>query len=152
MNISTAQIETQHMDLLEKGLSFVPTPRILSVRTIIENKDRLIRSLKLKSYFHDSKKMYDPKLRTFSDKSNSVPSNYLLSKDVIKTLNEINKVTDLSMLQFNVTENEQGKFVNLKDNSNLTFSERKALNELKDMNNIVIKPADKGGRNSDNGH
>ena len=52
VNLSNYQLTNSDYTLLEKGLTFIPTPKTLPVSNIIQNKDRLIRNVKLKSFFH----------------------------------------------------------------------------------------------------
>jgi len=93
INLSSTLLSDNDISVLEKGLSFIPTPRTLPIKSIIENKDRLIRNIKIKSFFQNSTKTFDPKLKTFQEKSTWTPETSSLSKDILETIKELDDVT-----------------------------------------------------------
>lgn len=145
VNLSSYNFNTAHLKVLDKGLSYVPTPKYLPVSTIIESKDRLIRNIKLKSYFSNSNKPYEQKIKTFTNPSTWTPSNYLIPHSILNTINKINRTTDLLIGESEVRSLKTGKNIKLNERNNLSYDEFKALNEFKNNSNIILKPADKGG-------
>ena len=65
VNLSSLFLNKSDISLLEKGLTFIPTPKTLPIRSVLENKDRLIRNIKIKSFFQNSSKPFEQKLNYF---------------------------------------------------------------------------------------
>lgn len=131
--------------MLEKGLTFVPAPKTLPLKSILESKDKLIRNIKLKSFFQNSSKTFDYSLKTFQEKSTWAPSLKTLPSDIITTINEIEDAT------LNVIKNSS-KFqrnnecqLKLHEKDNLSIDERDSIANLRRNKDIIIKSADKGG-------
>lgn len=65
VNLSSLVLEQSDISLLDRGLTFVPTPKTLPVRSILENKDNLIRNVKLRSFFNKCNKPFSAKQKLF---------------------------------------------------------------------------------------
>ena len=146
VNLSSLILSTSDISLLDKGLTFVPTPKTLSVKSILENKDNnLIRNVKLRSFFNKSNKRFNSKEKLFRYKSTWAPKTSLLNNDVINTINEIESNTlTLIRTASKVTRNNE-IYIKLRDTPNLSVNELDSLNNLRSNKSIIIKSADKGG-------
>lgn len=136
--------------LLEKGLSFIPTPKLLPVSHILENKQKLIRNIKIKCAFKNNCRDFDPKIKTYVEKSTWVPPNALLFKNgtlpnTLQIINKIENITKEIINESNLCDKNGKEYLVAEERYNLTNQEFAALNRLKSNQNIIIKPADKGG-------
>ena len=129
VNLSDKKLEQGEIKLLEKGLSFIPKPLKPTQEEVQSSIAQFSRRLKLTYFFDNKPKSEEPKL--FVEKSDWCPVDQLIKDDILKELNEL--------------ETEANKIVLKNNSSNLTKSERMAIKSLKNDQNIIIKPADKGG-------
>ena len=134
INISKKELSPDQLSLLSKGLSFVPTGGINAFGLKVDL-FKSFRQIKLRHFFAnktDSSAAAIPAATTsFRQKSTFCPNTFNASINTFCRLVEQDIMTQISQ-PFHVKKN-------------LTDNERKALNELIDDENIVIKPADKGG-------
>ena len=136
----TLPLSEDEEQLLQKGLSFVPTSKKVDPFTTLDDTENFFRKVRLKAYFanvdtmDNNVEMSDadefvamkPKHKKFTPK----PGQFEAVDTYIKTCKkEINKV-DLQ------------KSVKV---SNLSVKEMAAMRSLKRRDDIVVKPADKGG-------
>jgi hypothetical protein len=143
VNLSNLNLTDVEISLLDKGLSYIPTCRSLNVFKIYESQNRLIRNLKIKDYFSNRLGPDRPKDSTaFTGVSRWIPPDHHVSQPTLNTVQSIVKRTE-SILRKS-TINKNCILIN-KSNNNLTNSERSALSDLRSNNDIIIKPADKGG-------
>lgn len=145
VNLSSIKLTNYDISMLEKGLTFVPTPRTLPLKSVIENKERLIRSIKLKAFFRNSSKTLDPKFKTFQEKSNWVPHFTLLPNEIVETLKDIDDATLKLIRETGKIQRKNDCFLKLCEKDNLTQEERDSIVKLRKNENIIIKSADKGG-------
>lgn len=145
MNLSSLVLDESDISLLDRGLTFVPTPRTLPVKSILENKDNLIRNIKLRSFFKKSTKPFNAKEKLFQYKSTWTPNTSLLNNEVINTINEIENNTVNFIREANKLTRNNEIYIKLKDRSNLPANELSSLNKLRNNKNIIVKSADKGG-------
>lgn len=145
VNLSSINLSKSDISMLERGLTFVPTPKTLPLKSILESKDKLIRNIKLKSFFQNSSKTYEHILKNFQEKSTWAPGLKTLPNDIITTINEIDGAT------LNLIKNAK-KFlrnnecqIKLHEKDNLSTDERNSISTLRDNKDIIIKSADKGG-------
>eukprot|EP00111_Clytia_hemisphaerica_P014126 TCONS_00041609-protein len=119
------------LNLLDKGLTFVPTPKTTHIKKHIQHALRTFTNRIFTKYFF-SKKPSKPKLlyRTKQWKP-PIPNNRTLKAYIRKTKFEINRFI------------QKNKNRSLKQN--LNPHETKTLKRLSQNKNIEIKPADKGG-------
>ena len=131
------------MSLLDKGLTYIPTYKTISVNDVYEAQHRLVRSLKLKDHFEDKEhEDYDFSVNTFTNKSTWTPADHLLRQSTLDTVQEVINTTESVIRHRKVINGEHILLRNFQDN--LSPAEREALTELKNNQSIVIKPADKG--------
>jgi len=150
VNLSDYNLTEAQTSLLNKGLKFCPTPCSVDFATARADLDNFHRGLRLYCFFNkdsipdqtrntsqqqdhnniteNSDNDSDKFNLTFRNKSTWTPPGPIPLESII-TLNEI--------FLANMEPNCRTK-------SNLTKAERLAISELKNLTNIVIKPADKG--------
>lgn len=150
-NLSSIKLSETDKNLLGRGLTFIPTPKLLPISTILENKNRLIRNVKIKCAFKNkTSDKFDPKKKTFTEKSDWIPSNAQLFRngtlhDAIQIINKIEKFTTEIIEKQNIcTRNSQDHII-LKEKFNLSQKEFAAINKFNNNAKLTIKPADKGG-------
>ena len=114
------------------NLNFVPTPEKIDKKELINDISKFNRRIKLKSHFGEA--LPNDGLY-FKNDSNWEPAN---PHHTVKTFAENfkNKIVD------SLKNNQQSGHQNRK---NLNKKESKALNDLKDRDDIIITKADKGG-------
>ena len=146
VNLSSITLSEIDLTLLENGLTFIPTPKLLPIYKILENKTRLIRSLKLKYFFRHENDVYDPKIKTFKHSSDWIPQPNSLAPHIHETINNINKITKTIIDNCIKTTTASGvDCIKLNEITNLDKNQFKSLHLLKKLDSIEIKPADKGG-------
>ena len=132
------------MDLLDKGLSFIPSFRSIPLSKIYEAQNRLIRNLKLKDYFSDRPDAANyMEARKFTCPSKWSPPDHKISQSTLDTIQDIVTRTESIVGEHKISNNQCLLLHNYK--SNLTNLEQTALRNLRNNDEIVIKPADKGG-------
>ena len=145
VNLSTIELTNSDISVLEKGLTFIPTPKTLPIRSILESKDRLIRNIKIKSFFQNDRKNYDPKIKTFQERSTWTPKSSCLTDDILETIKEIEDTTIKLIKQTKkVQYNNEGE-LKLYEVDNLNRDEHNSIIKLRNNDKILIKSADKGG-------
>lgn len=128
VNLSTKTLGQAEVSLLEKGLTFVPKPPKPKQEEVQSALSNFTRRLKLTYFFHNKPKSKEPK--PFIEKSDWSPDDKLINEDILKEIKTL--------------ETEAAK-INLKNGpSNLSKEEKLAIKSLKQDENIIIKPADKG--------
>jgi len=144
INLSDLQLTPADTNLLDKGLSFIPTYRFQPISRIYEVQNRLVRSLKLKDYFskkNESVDDFDYKTKTFTEPSTWTPADHKIGKTTLETVQKIIDSTETILQNYKTFETS----VTLRNTkNNLSVDERTALLRLKNKAEIVIKPADKG--------
>jgi hypothetical protein len=118
--------------LLGYNLNFVPTPANINKKEILEDVKKFNRKIKLKAHFETS--LPEGNLY-FKNESNWTPNNV---HHTVKTFTDdfTNRVTQ--------SINKDGQNVS-SNRKNLSKNETKALNDLKNREDIIISKADKGG-------
>jgi hypothetical protein len=148
--LSSLKFTQNDETLLQKGLSFIPTPKLLPVSNILENRNKLIRNLKIKCAFKNNPRDFNHKNKTFVEKSTWIPNNALLLKNgtlasTLAIINEIENCTTEIIKDSKTCEKFGKTYIVSDERYNLSPQEFSALNRIKNNENIVIKPADKGG-------
>jgi len=145
VNLSSVELTASDISVLEKGLTFIPTPKTLPIKSLLENKDRLIRNIKIKSFFQNSNKSFDPKLKTFQERSTWTPKLSCLSSDIIETIKEIEDTTIKLIKQTKKIQHNNESELKLYEVDNLNREEHNSIIKLRNNDKILIKCADKGG-------
>lgn len=119
-------------------------------KCILECKRRNIRNLKLRDFFKFDNRPFNAQdfRHQFVGSSSWTPPTSALSSSVITALNRISSLTHIVCSQrFLRTSQPTSPLISCRANSrlNLSQSELTAIQELHSNDNIVIKPADKGG-------
>ena len=118
------------VSVLSKGLKFIPKPQTPSPDSIKQSVLDFSRRIKLTHFFHKDSIVGEQLPKPFTPKSIWTPPDKYIRKEISDQLDHINhRINHINLFQ-------QG--------SNLSYNESKALHTLKNNNNIVIKPADKG--------
>ena len=127
LNLSAHKLNNSEFSLLEKGLSFVPSPLFINKNCISSSAYSFKRRIKLRHMFR--KKPYSKPL-PFTGRSSYDPPNSLMPGN-IKTFSwELDNLVK--------------SFTPKPIPSNLSKSEKTAITSLKLNNNLIIKKADKG--------
>ena len=136
VNISKLKLGRAHVSVLEKGITFCPTPFGINLAEVHQDISDFIRRLQLKVHFFDDENPepnvipsdIPPGLLKFKKKSRwcPKPQDHCLNAFIEKVNN------DLSTFDPHVVVD-----------NNLSLEEKKALKELRECNSIVIKKADK---------
>ncbi len=144
VNFSQLTLEEQHISLLERGLKFCPTPFKPNAGELREDLDRMHRRLRQIAFFEDPES--DP---VMLDKGENIvlPSEpFSHRKFRLKSTGK--GPTGPLPLEAMITANEQdfNSRPPLKKvfKKNITNIETKAMMDLANNNNIIIRPADKG--------
>jgi hypothetical protein len=88
INLSDYKPTLSDSTLLEKGLSFIPTRKTLPISNFINDQNRLIRSLKLKSYFN-KKLSTNRNYENFTDGSKWTPRDNQLEPGTLVLVDKI---------------------------------------------------------------
>ena len=129
MNLSKSfKISQDQAQVLYKGLTFVPTPKLTSTDKIGQGIEQFIRVLKLRfSYLNLTKRNQD---------GFHIPSNFTPHQGTYPP-----ELDDLHIQLKQLLKKTPNKNVG---HDNLTKQQKKALSQLKNEQSIVIKSADKG--------
>ncbi|OCT60972.1 hypothetical protein XELAEV_18046998mg [Xenopus laevis] len=137
INLSSKELSTDEITVLNKGLGFVPTnkcdPFILQVEMY-----KFMRSLKLKMLFMDKDR------GVLSQNKKEISYGKLKSRSTFNPNINNASIETFTNMVYNDIEKNLDKHVNSRNN-NLKYKEREALKELQQNKDIVIKRADKGG-------
>lgn len=132
------------MTTLEKGLSFIPTRKTLPLSNILDTRNKLIRSIKLKYHFRNkTNDNWNPNVNRFTERKNWVPADQLMSKEILNTIDNIKLKTAEIIDKYKINHINQN--IHLDEEPNLSGTEVDCLKNMKNNTNIIIKPADKGG-------
>ena len=136
VNLSSCKLSKAHISVLEKGITFCPTPKGADLAEIHQDVSDFFRRLRLKVHFYDEENPSQesfisdipPGLVKFKKKSTwcPKPNDHSLNGFIEKVSN------DLSTFDPDISASK-----------NLSFEENNALKDLKGNPDIVIKKADK---------
>jgi hypothetical protein len=137
--------------VLDRGLTFIPSPTRVPLKFIIECKQRNIRNLNLRDFFQNKDNSnYDPNAfaNKFIPKSSWNPPLKDISKETQASCLRIANYTQ-KLIRNRLTKSKDGTNVICQDlhtkGLNLTKQEFQAIVKLRNEKSIIIKPADKGG-------
>ena len=130
LNLSSYPLKTHEINLLAKGLKFIPKPLKPNEEAVGEAFTEFAKRIKLAEYWQKFSKHQndDKEPKPFYPKSGWAPN--WPSRDTWKELVELEK----EIQKVNLYQSK----------SNLTKEEFRAIKSLIDNKNIIIKPADKG--------
>lgn len=146
MNLSNQTLTTNETNLLDLGLSFVPTVDKVNYTCIQKSLLKLVRSIKLRDYFDDDDQdptPYDSSIKTFTHPSGWEPRDMDLDPSTKELISKLIDTTESILSKYPVNDNND--YIIKHTNPNLTKQQRQAIKTLRSNNDIVIKPADKGG-------
>ncbi|XP_078520215.1 uncharacterized protein LOC144784978 [Lissotriton helveticus] len=132
INISNHNLDEEEIKVLSRGLSYVPTapPNTFLLKTELY---RFFRKIRLRYYFRNQTTRQRSSITGLREPSTFFPPTYAMSHKILAFEEIVTFAVDRTL--------DQRKFVRL----NLPKTEKKALMELCNNKELVIKPADKGG-------
>lgn len=154
INLSSHTLSDAEVSLLNKGLSFIPTVKSFPLSLMESCIYRNLRNIKLRDYFFDKDSddnaEYDPNAfhNKFINRSTWIPASNKLSSSCRYALQHLQDYIQNYIYShiWHPIPDQPARlrtFSNISDN--LSPEERSAIRSLKNNNNILIKPADKGG-------
>lgn len=143
VNLSNKELTNIEIELLDKGLSYIPTCQSLDIFKLYESQNRLIRNLKIRDYFSNRSdaRAHPADSRICIGPSNWIPPDHHVSKPTLDTVQGMITRTESVLKKSTIRNNN----VLIKVKNNLSSSERAALSSLRNNQDLIIKPADKGG-------
>lgn len=132
--------------MLDLGLSFIPTNNRISHTDIMTSLNRLTRSLKLKDFFEDDGEQgpYEPHFdKMFIKPSTWEPEDKKLQPSTNTLIDKLRNSTATTLNDYQLKDD--GHYYLKNPKYNLTREQRQSLQALRNNDNIIIKPADKGG-------
>ena len=148
LNLSNKHLTRDHKSVLNKGLKYIPTPYAEHKAKYLKDYLLFERKLRLKYHFHRQADLQDEsdsdEEETFFD-ANSIPLDSPLRESSGWTPNT-GQDPHLDYYCSLTTEEVMNSQTKQPRRYNLTLKERQALHDLTSDPNIVIKPADKGGK------
>ena len=138
-NKSSRKLSNDEIDLLEKGLKFVPTREKIDISKLLADLREWERRMRLKEFFNDSKEIPETQTKIKDKKYDKIEAR------------ERNKIfmppsgRDLNLdLYIELIKEDIFKGISNQTKNNLTCGEKEALKSLMNDEDIVIRPADKG--------
>ena len=130
VNLANIDLNIHEKAILAKGLKFIPTPKSVDKKPIMDGHKEFSRKIKLSFFFHNKPKRdpKDPKL--FREKSSWEPDDKLIPPQIREELDKL-KV-------------KLGKLRKCDENPNITAAEYQAFENLQNRKDLVFKKADKG--------
>ena len=137
VNLSKYQLSKSEVSLLEKGITFAPTPGDADIGEIQTEVNKFIRRILLKLHF------YDPDLNDNNSFKDQIPPGMVKFRNP-SSWTPPAKDPCVRAFMNNVQQSLSDFKPRSRATHNLTKEERLALNNLKTKGDIVIKKADKG--------
>ena len=128
INLSDTPLTKSATNLLSKGLKFIPSPKPTHFNTIYNSFLKYRRNMYNKYFFRDNQSIIHP-FRTRSKFTPPPPDNSNLTEYISQIYHD---------LKTQHTQQKQHK-------PSVTSTDLHYINQLKNNNDIIIKPADKGG-------
>ena len=147
MNLSALTIDNNTTQLLDKGLTFIPTFRVMQRTPIISDLNYISRRIKLYDYYLDKEESNNKSTfeKLFINKSSWTPSWQSISTQTKHTLIQIKTQLEKTLNPITIIRNDKKLIKHFIYKDNLTKGEKTALRLLKQEKSIIIKQADKGG-------
>ena len=139
VNISSTVLTAEETSLLSKGLGFCPRPKDVNRLSLLQEVASFSRRLRLKERFYVDTSDQD-------DSTVDNPNSPVIQTNFVKKSNWIPPPSKSLTLEafIQAVEKDVTNLDTKSSHDNLTANERKALQNLKNNGDIVIKPADKG--------
>lgn len=148
INLSQHIFSNAEVSLLDLGLKFIPTVKSVPLRDILQCHSRNLRNLKLRDFFAESDRPFDPDafVNKFVDKSSWTPAIDMLSNSTQQAVFDLQDLAS-DLIDPRVFVAHDIAIVRMNDlvKDNISSDERAALLNLSKDRSIIIKPADKGG-------
>lgn len=150
-NLSGVDVPNKFLDILNKGLSFVPTPKYLSLSKIKKQHENFIRRIKIHDYF-----LYQPEFppknlglniptsNKLKYPSTWIPTDNDLSMECCVLIKELNNNFDKNIANFKTIPAINGDtklITSIKPN--LNFKDLTSLKQFIISNHIICKKSDK---------
>ena len=146
LNLSDTCLSSEILQVLDRGLTFIPTYQLQPLDQIYNLQHRLVRNIKLKDFFSnrdiDNDSQFDYTVETFRTPSTWIPPDRKISQCAHRLVSDIVETTELLVSGRRVTD--KGCLCLVGQTPNVTPRERTIIKELKRNTDLVIKPADKG--------
>ena len=132
INLSSYSLSTDETSVLARGLTFCPTPRHIDWPEVSADIYDFSRRMRLTEYF------FDDNSKTSNSNEDDTPFH---NKSTWNPPNDRERALDtfLDAVKLDITTGTPNK-----TRDNLTITERQAISQLKQRQDIIIKPADKG--------
>jgi hypothetical protein len=137
VNLSDHHLTKSQISVLERGITFAPTPGPADFAEIRHDVSEFCRRLLLKVHFYDEDNPNDQSFK------NEIPRGLLKFKPPSKWKPKVNDPVVNAFVN-NVQQSIPNVNLHARNTSNLTKEEKEAILELKQNPKIVIKKADKG--------
>ena len=131
VNLSSVDLTELENRLLSKGLGFCPRPKSYDRGNLLHDTKAFCRRMRLKSHFND---------RDDTNRSSEKYPNFVPKSDWQPPKQGPDLETFISSVESDIASHKPSK----PKHDNLTKSERSALYNLQNRQEIIIKPADKG--------
>ena len=149
VNLSDHKITDEQFKLLSKGLKFCPTPGAPDPGETREDMDKLHRRVRQIAFYDDPEYNDNDTLDTSTSDTDNLlsfsPFKHRKFKLPSTGRGPTAPPTVEAMARCNESDFVQRHFPHTAHRQNITPNERKAIKELQNNTQIVIKPADKGG-------
>lgn len=143
-NLSSKTLNASHLSVLNKGLSFVPTtqPNDFDVKVDLF---KFFRNIRLREFFATTQSASQLDINTSESQHQHTNTLFRPKSDFTPPANRSASIeTFCRLVDQDATELLKRKH-EFNTHSNLSADEKKALNDLRSDESLVIKPADKGG-------
>jgi len=147
VNLTPNPLSQPTLDLLDLGLTFIPTVRLLDPLVTRADQKYVARRVRLIDYFHFHGSNEEPIAndfrKQFTSKSNWTPQDFQISTPTLNTLHNICDITQ-NRLAGTYTEVNKTLFIKNKVRANISPEQISTIRQLKANHDIIIKSADKG--------
>lgn len=145
INLSSLTLDIHTLSLLNRGLTFIPSTNNVKLQCVRSELKENIRKFRVKDFFinnsHLDKEPLTNNFSTFKLPSTWTP---MAAQNTTSTLDMILDMDDVLALESSRFLHKTNKYIHCNNTDNLSKEERAALNRLKENDDIILKPADKG--------
>ena len=147
VNLTPTPLSQSTLDLLDLGLTFIPTSRLLDPITTRTDFKYISRRVRLIDYFHfhgSSEETDNIDFRKkFTSRSSWTPQDRQISTATLNTLDKLCNITN-NCLAGKLVKIKETTYIKNKVRANISPAQIRTIRELKNNKNIIIRPADKG--------